>query len=742
MSGFKLIGIYILKGCSSSIRKVLKEETFYQLDYGFVIEKENNQSGRILDMNFSEEKKLPNLYSIPGLEINVSAIVGKNGSGKSSLLEILYACSFLLGEKHGKIEELHWLNKKRNPQQVVSKVHYEIAQELVDFKLKALFEIYFSVDEQIYRIINDGDEDIRLEQRKVYSGKIKWKEIKEQSISNYFYSIAVNYSIYGLNEKSGHWLSSLFHKNDGYQTPLVINPYRQNGNINVNNEYHLAQSRTLSNLMFTQSFELIENRNIEGIEFSFDPLKTLNFGMNTFKNIIEIFEKSQNKKAIDLFQDLYKSIFGINYAFDTGMEEKVNDVLLCSDNNEYEFTEKSIADYSELEAHLIKYVIFKIFKLVYIDEEYKHQFGSTYNNKVVDFFTLKNTTKLIESISSSKSHLTLKIRQILFALKSRFFESFEIQKIESNSRSNNFKTYEFQLSISIIKYLERQSDVEDTTKEFKRDSLDSVPVAYSKITLFFNDYKSKEGDSPFHKLSSGEQQLVLTLQTIYYHLYNLNSVEESIGKAKYNRVCIILDEIELYFHPEYQRKFIHELIKGLKRLNLPEITSLQILFSTHSPFILSDIPAQNVLRLKDGEPCVKALEETFGANIHDLLANDFFLEDGFMGKFAKERIDETINFIYLKKRIKLLENIEGEGNISDETKVNLLKKELEELPCSKDLLYHLSVIKLIGEPILREKLLDTYHFILSEDSKRQKLLSDIRKMIRLSGIDDLKLDEL
>lgn len=723
MTGFKLIGIYIIKECSSSICKVLKEETFYQLDYGFIIEKENNQNGRILDVNFSEEKKLSNLYSIPGLEINVSAIVGKNGSGKSSLLEILYASCFLLGEKYDKIEELYWLDRERNPEQRFSRVHLEIAQELVNLKLEALFEIYFSDGKEIYRVINDGKIDIRIEQRKVDSGEIKWDEIKGQTLSNYFYSIAINYSIYGLNEKSDPWLGSLFHKNDGYQTPLVINPYRQNGNINVNNEYHLAQSRILSNLIFAQKFELIENRNVEGIEFKFDPLKTLNFGINKFKNIIEIFEESQNKRALDLFKVLYKTIFDIDYTFDAGMEEKVNNILYYSENKEYIFTENLISDYSELEVHLIKYVIFKIFKLVSIDEEYKHQFSSVYNKKEFDFFTLKNTTELIERISSSKSHLTLKIRQVLFALKSRFFESFKIQKIESNSRSNDFKTYEFQLSISSIQYVERQKEVEDTIKEFQRDSLDSVPVAYSKITLFFNNYKSQEGDSPFHKLSSGEQQLVLTLQTIYYHLYNLNSVEISPTKAKYNNICIILDEVELYFHPEYQRRFIHELINGLKKLSLPDIASIQILLSTHSPFILSDIPSNNILRLKEANP-FSDHTQTFGANIHQLLHNDFFLENGFIGEFAKMKIYEVVDFLrsinWTNKRDKIKKIILKEKNdqFKEDLKVQLKIIQLElsrikNLNASLTLEKCKKIIDLVGEPILLQSLNNLYDEVIN-----------------------------
>jgi len=37
--------------------------------------------------------------------------------------------------------------------------------------------------------------------------------------------------------------------------------------------------------------------------------------------------------------------------------------------------------------------------------------------------------------------------------------------------------------------------------------------------------------------------------------------------------------------------------------------------------------------------------DTFGANIHTLLSHGFFMEDGLMGEFAKEKINEVIKFL-------------------------------------------------------------------------------------------------
>src|SRR4029077_4900549 len=69
----------------------------------------------------------------------------------------------------------------------------------------------------------------------------------------FFYTIAINFSHYAYNTTSlqsdTKWLDGLFHKNDGYQTPIVINPYRENGNIDINTENHLVRSRLIVTLL-------------------------------------------------------------------------------------------------------------------------------------------------------------------------------------------------------------------------------------------------------------------------------------------------------------------------------------------------------------------------------------------------------------------------------------------------------------------------------------------------------------
>ena len=108
-------------------------------------------------------------------------------------------------------------------------------------------------------------------------------------------------------------------------------------------------------------------------------------------------------------------------------------------------------------------------------------------------------------------------------------------------------------------------------------------------------------------------------------------------------------------------------IKEINPENLKHIKGLNITFLTHSPYILSDIPNAFVLKLIKGEPYIEG-NETFGANVHDLLANDFFMQKGFMGEWAKSQIKLVIESLTLKINNKKIESLNG--LLNEETEKN------------------------------------------------------------------------
>ncbi len=134
-----------------------------------------------------------------------------------------------------------------------------------------------------------------------------------------------------------------------------------------------------------------------------------------------------------------------------------------------------------------------------------------------------------------------------------------------------------------------------------------------------------------------------------YHLANIDSVSEDyrMGKLadddreylmKYKYVNIMLDEVEMYFHPDLQRRFLHYVRTAIKNLQFEAIKGINVLVVTHSPFVISDLPRKNILFLGDGEES----SETFCANIHDMLNQSFFM-DYSVGEIARKEIQHIIS---------------------------------------------------------------------------------------------------
>ncbi len=85
----------------------------------------------------------------------------------------------------------------------------------------------------------------------------------------------------------------------------------------------------------------------------------------------------------------------------------------------------------------------------------------------------------------------------------------------------------------------------------------------------------------------------------------------------------MLEEIELYYHPQLQQQFIYYFLNGLKEITLENIKSIHLIIVTHSPYVLSDIPRTNVLALKKDETEPVDGLQSFGANVYDMLKDSF-----------------------------------------------------------------------------------------------------------------------
>lgn len=161
---------------------------------------------------------------------------------------------------------------------------------------------------------------------------------------------------------------------------------------------------------------------------------------------------------------------------------------------------------------------------------------------------------------------------------------------------------------------------------------------YSKLNLYYPVFTFNWG------LSSGEYHM-LSLLARLYSIVNQNGdiyFSGQTGQTCVKEVILCLDEADLYFHPKWQQQYLYILSNFLKQYYS---CNIQIILATHSPIMLSDIPVEQVIYMRNGEAHTRPVIKTFGANIYDLFSQAFFLDEskiGVIGKFAETCL-ETVN---------------------------------------------------------------------------------------------------
>ncbi|SEM42067.1 hypothetical protein SAMN05421856_103126 [Chryseobacterium taichungense] len=762
---FKLIAIRPLDGCNPKFLKNLTPNFIYKFynDYKFYNNKElaENKSTNSDIIRIEYTANIPEDLYYQGddeykTKINVSAIVGKNGSGKSALVELLVASivkmslmiddnfidpknlyyhrdedilkEFIAKYEKSKNEDLNSINSEiyfyhkaphlienHNPIIKIRKLRLENGViSIFDFEKKFKTDTVFLIKNNIPTYLNRTKKTAKTNNQEI---TLSTKEL--EFFKDFFYTIVINYSHYGYNTReSGEWLKGVFHKNDGYQLPVVINPFREEGNIDINSEKNLASSRFLVNILQEKKLRTIsENKTVSHISIEIDKSKFSEWD-DLEKRDTRIYNKEEEKKEI------LESL--INIFFD---EKSFK--ITKTENSIYPF----IRDYIFLKLYKItqykKYKDFRgdksTFMRVY---ESPSSFSFIDNDNLRDYF---------HDLEIDSSHITDKLRQALFFLKYMYLNDNDIFEKDKNEKLIKIDDLYENINYNFHDYIKNKLIVEQFLYSNFRVE-ESLPSIF-KVNYFFD---SKYSENNFNNFSSGEKQKIYSVHSVIYHLRNLKSVTENYDLENqhsliyYKNVNIIFDEIELYAHPNYQKKFLNDLLTAINSV-YQRYDNLNILFITHSPFILSDIPKQNVLFLGVDEETKKFKPQnfkrmnTFGANITDLLADSFFINDGLIGDFAKGKIEEIIN--WLNSILELKENIKKweleNKNQTNNTKIkntkkkinNYLKKEIQLK--SNDYKKYFRLIEIIDEPVLKHKLEDMYTEATFEFPRKEILKKQI-----------------
>ncbi|MDE5759309.1 MAG: ATP-binding protein, partial [Allobaculum sp.] len=252
-SNLSIIAVRLLSHCRESVRKCLRENIFYYLNTDFIITDDGTAISRrkgyvdTIDDTFfdsilskDEQKSRNGDEAIPN--INLSAIVGKNGDGKSSLVEFMLRLinNFAYCAGLNPYEHLVFVDG------VYGELYYRLNGHL--FKIRLYDQADWVNSTEIYKFTYNETE-------KIYkAGEALTSYDPETSI---FYTLVSNYSHFAYNTEDFEeeryprgeedlWLHRLFHKNDGYQTPINLHPFREKGNIDINREKLLSTQRLLT----------------------------------------------------------------------------------------------------------------------------------------------------------------------------------------------------------------------------------------------------------------------------------------------------------------------------------------------------------------------------------------------------------------------------------------------------------------------------------------------------------------
>ena len=243
--------------CDENLFKGLKSRRYFLNDFYFHDQNEKEpriNTHRALDENFF------------GPHINVQAVVGENGSGKSSLMELIYIAinnfSYMFERGHDNerpgAESLYYVPG------LFVRVYFSIGKKIYILESKGLILDLFCRDYSVENCKIVSKAHFVISEHELVS--LMTDEGIANLIEDFFYTIVSNYSLQsfiptnyihdvyvfesGRDRKIGKedavnnvWINSIFHKNDGYIRSIVLNPYRNNGNIDITNELALSKDR-------------------------------------------------------------------------------------------------------------------------------------------------------------------------------------------------------------------------------------------------------------------------------------------------------------------------------------------------------------------------------------------------------------------------------------------------------------------------------------------------------------------
>ncbi|SIQ41286.1 AAA ATPase domain-containing protein [Bacillus cereus] len=565
---------------------------------------------------------------------NISAIVGQNGAGKSSIMDFLKEN---FGRENG--EELD------APENYYKEEYTSSGEKYKNFGEKYLYILRKYKDNVLNHYI-------------YISPNMNVKIIKNKELE-FFYEVRIDRVGFprSIDDTTLIYFSNVFDNKEEYATSKLLNistNYLSSSRFNRDNPWKDRVGRSgnykLEEINRQISFVRWAQNNNISFKLPFRIPEQVNVVFNDEGNINEF-------HRVGLDDDFYESIISIHNS--TSTDREINTFKLPDSMNDDQFLLVIIFTRCILK-HLfdeMRRTPFLRRKVKEVNLKLFEEEGSS--NYDSDFIRLISEVERVTEIIEKNSKNTYATTNMLRAL--------------AELMRNFYSDYLFNTKVDTTRYgMKFSFDIEELTEERFDDFLN-----------LYNDicFRNELYNFSWRDMSSGEKAFL----NIYSRLYLVSNTTDLL-KNQENDLIILIDEGEVYLHPHWQGQFIDMLINFVpfvfkKELGLKQ-RNIQMIVTSNSPFLISDLPSSSVIFLKKEETKTIVIEglneyhQTFAANINSLLAHSFFMEDGVTGAFAKRKINEVIHLLAKEDIDTILEN---------EEKIE-------------------KTINLIGEPVIRNKL--------------------------------------
>ena len=620
-----------------------KDNNIYQNDEEKIIGKDFNFSSKYklkyINKNLQiEENKnyIPNFYNINANNIsNITAIIGRNGSGKTTLLDMItrILCvgpfgqySFIVGFiKNNEIyvyAKEGLINKKiEHDFKLITFENQNIKESICKDMIKNTSIVFFS------NIVN-----------------LRNKQINSSIMKNNFFNISIEEDI-----------------NKTYIEP----------DIELNRKYvnqKFVDQRFVDNRVNREIKNKMTERNIKFLLQNNSILKVEN---------------------ISLYFKCYQTLGVFTSSLDKLRYYRKNNPVKRSDNYidklNYSVTRKEKEIYEEIEREILyrhcsrRRDVLDIAYFILVDKFFEELYNKINNNDIINLINNEIKKKV------KRSRAIEMIYQVIGVI-----ENIEIDKIRTSYQKsidnedsitdivNEFKNFLQEICKKYKQTLNNLGGIignhqimVDTFRPYRKGKIQKGKVLHQIMPIISvpNEeiktlYKILNSDNNFIEmfnlefkgLSSGQQAL-LNMYSSFYDV--LDKIEDK------KNVLVLMDEPELYFHPEWQRKYIYFIVEFFNTYYKDK--NVQIVFTSNSPYVLSDLNNSSVIMMEKEEE-----NKTFAGNIMNLLIDNYFMEDT-IGKFAEEKIKGIVN------RVKNKKANSDDFKIIDQIGEDVIRKNIEEM---------------------------------------------------------------